>query len=164
MSDKPASPIRPTDDDARALARMLIDGAGHGALGVIDPATGGPMVTRIAVARDMDGGPMTLISSLSAHTAALQINPACSLLLGDPGPRGDPLTHPRITLQCRAGFVPRPGAEHDALRARYLDQQPKAKLYIDFGDFTLVRLRITEAHLNGGFGQAYRLTPGDLDL
>ncbi|MDJ0824826.1 MAG: pyridoxamine 5'-phosphate oxidase family protein [Rhodobacter sp.] len=162
MPEPPASPIRPTDDAARALARSLIDGARHGALGVIDPGTGAPMVTRIAVARDETGGPLTLISSLSAHTAALKVNPACSLLVGEPGAKGDPLTYPRLTLQCRAAFVPRPGANHDALRARYLAQQPKAKLYIDFGDFALVRLSVVEAHLNGGFGQAYRLIPADL--
>lgn len=161
MPDK-ASPIRPTDDQARALARALIDGASFGALGVIDPATGAPMVTRIAVARDDTGGPLTLVSSLSAHTTALQANPDCSLLVGEPGPRGDPLTHPRLTLQCRAEFVPRPGAAHDDLRKLYLQQQPKAKLYIDFGDFSLVRLIVKDAHLNGGFGKAFRLTPADL--
>ena len=162
MPDKPVSAIRPTDDAARALARALIDGASHGALGVIEPRTGAPMVTRIAVARDDDGGPMTLVSALSAHTAALRANPACSLLVAEPRRKGDPPAHPRLTLQCRAGFVPRPGADHDRLRALYLAQQPKAALYIDFGDFTLVRLAVTEAFLNGGFGQAYHLTPADL--
>lgn len=155
------APIRPTDDDARALARRLLDGAAFGALGVIG-ADGTPLVTRIAVARDAAGGPMTLISSLSAHTRALAERPACSLLVGEPGPKGDPLTHPRLTIQAQAAFVPRPGPEHDALRALFLRQQPKATLYIDFGDFALVRLEVREAFLNGGFGRAYRLTRADL--
>ena len=120
------------------------------------------MVTRIAIARDDAGEPLTLISSLSLHTRALQANPVCSLLVGEPLDKGDPLTHPRLTLQCRAQFVARPGTTHDTLRARYLAQQPKARLYIDFGDFSLVRLTITDAHLNGGFGKAYRLTPADI--
>ncbi len=92
----------------------------------------------------------------------MQTNPVCSLLVGEPMGKGDPLTYPRLTLQCRAQFVARPGTDHDALRALYLAQQPKAKLYIDFGDFNLVRLIVTDAHLNGGFGQAYRLTPEDV--
>ena len=50
------------------------------------------------------------------------------------------------------------------LRAHYLTHQPKAKLYIDFGDFSLVRLRVTKAHLNGGFGKAFILTPEDLGM
>ena len=73
----------------------------------------------------------------------MRANPHCSLLLGEPGGKGDPLTHPRLTLQCIAGFVTRPGPDHDALRALYLGQQPKAKLYIDFGDFALVRLTVS---------------------
>lgn len=160
----PADPIRDTDDEARALARRLLDGAVHGALGVILPDTGNPMVTRVAVARDEAGGPMTLVSSLSHHTRALKVNPACSLLVGEPGDRGDPLTHPRLTVQARAMFIDRGGPEHDRLRALYLEQQPKAQLYIDFGDFSLVRLAVDMAFLNGGFGRAYRLTAKDLAL
>ena len=99
-----------------------------------------------------------LVSSLAQHTAALKENPACSLLVGEPEDRGDPLVHPRLTLQCTAAFVPRPGDLHDRLRATYLRQVPKAKLYIDFGDFTLVRLDMTEGFLNGGFGKAFHLT------
>lgn len=157
MSEQKTDPIRPTDDEARALARDLIDEARHGALGVIDPGTGGPMVTRIAVVPGPDGVPLTLVSTLSSHTAALDANPACSLLLGEPGDRGDPLTHPRLTLQAQAEE-----ADKTALRAHYLRLYPKAQLYYDFGDFRLMRLVPHEAFLNGGFGKAYRMTAGDL--
>lgn len=163
MSREPAvSPIRPTDAEARQLARALIARARWGALGVIEPETGAPSVTRVAVAEDADGTPMTLISALSGHTAALRADPRASLLVGEPGPRGDPLTHPRLTLSVRARFLPRPSPDHDAARARYLRRQPKAKLYIDFADFSIVRLEPVAALLNGGFGKAYRLTPADL--
>lgn len=162
MPDPKPATIRPTDDDARATARGLLSAARFGALGVIDPETGGPAVSRVAVARDADGQPMTLISDLSHHSQALRADPACSLLVGEPGDRGDPLVHPRLTLLCRAIFVARADAAHDRLRALYLAQQPKARLYIDFGDFRLVRLAIADARLNGGFGQAYRLTADDL--
>ena len=164
MAEKRTDPIRPTDDDARDMARDLLKKARHGALGVLDPATGAPQVTRIALALGEDGLPVTLISSLSGHTVALRADPRCSLLVGEPGPRGDPLTHPRLTLHCVAEFVARDSADHASLRALYLAQNPKAKLYIDFGDFTLVRLPVTEAFLNGGFGKAYRLTAADLAL
>jgi putative heme iron utilization protein len=157
MSDRPKDPIRPTDDEARALARALITEARFGALGVTDPETGSPMVTRIAVVPGPDGVPLTLISSLSSHTVALDANPACSLLLGEPGPRGDPLTHPRLTLQAVAEMQ-----DKSALKAHYLGLYPKAQLYYDFGDFRLVRLSPVAAFLNGGFGKAYRLTPDDL--
>jgi hypothetical protein len=160
MAEK--TPIRPTDDEARALARGLIDGAHFAALGVIEPATAAPMVTRIGLTTAPDGVPLTLVSDLSHHTRALRANPACSLLLGEPGAKGDPLTHPRLTLQARAVFVDRADPAHPGLRAHYLAQLPKAKLYIDFGDFHLVRLVPTGAYLNGGFGKAFVLTPEDL--
>lgn len=104
-SDTPRpDPVRPADDAARALAREIAQGARFGALGVIDPATGGPMVTRVATLWDEGAaGPaaLILVSDLSLHTAALGQNPACSLLLGEPGPKGDPLTHPRLTLMAQ---------------------------------------------------------------
>jgi putative heme iron utilization protein len=156
------TPIRPTDDEARALAQSLIDGARFAALGVIEPGTGAPMVTRIGLTTAPDGVPLTLVSDLSHHTRALRAVPVCSLLLGEPGAKGDPLTHPRLTLQARAVFVDRSDPAHPGLRAHYLSRVPKAKLYIDFGDFHLVRLEPTGAYLNGGFGKAFVLTPEDL--
>ena len=156
------SPIRPTDDEARALARALLSRARSAALGVIEPATGAPFVTRIALGLTPDGAPVSLVSDLAQHTAALRETPACSLLLGEPGPKGDPLTHPRLTLQARAGFIPREAPDHAALRAHYLRTHPKAKLYVDFADFHFLRFAVGAAHLNGGFGKAYRLTAGDL--
>lgn len=162
MTQGKPNPIRPTDDEARRLARDLLENARFAALGVLDPGTGAPLVTRIALAQAPDGAPLTLISDLSAHTRALRADPRASLLVGEPGPKGDPLTHPRLTLQGRAAFVDRAGPDHARLRETYLDQNPKAQLYIDFADFSLVRLDIAEAHLNGGFGKAYRLTAADL--
>ncbi|MDU8943464.1 HugZ family pyridoxamine 5'-phosphate oxidase [Ovoidimarina sediminis] len=159
--EKP-SPIRPTDDEARELARNLLSEARFGALGVLEAEGGAPMVSRIAVSTDEAGVPVTLISVLSQHTKALRDHPACSLLVGEPGERGDPLTHPRLTIQAEARFVAREGADHAALRDMWLDRHPKAKLYIDFGDFGFVRLAPTGAYLNGGFGKAFILTPGDL--
>lgn len=152
------SPIRPTDNEARALARSLMDGARFGALGVLDPATGMPMVSRVAVAMDAQGMPLTLVSDLSHHTRALAASPLCSLLVGEPGAKGDPLTHPRLTLQCEASRVEKSGA----LRALWLARHPKAQLYIDFADFNFLALEVREAHLNGGFGKAYTLAPADL--
>lgn len=162
MPEPKINPIRETDDAARTLARGLIEAARFGALGVRDPQSGAPMVTRVAVATTTAGQPMTLISDLSHHTVALTADPICSLLLGEPGDKGDPLTHPRITLQARARFVRHGAAEHGALRARYLEVQPKAQLYIDFADFAFALFDVTEAHLNGGFGKAYHLTPEDV--
>ncbi len=156
------SPIRPTDDEARKLGRGLIDSARHGALGVIDPGSGAPMVSRIAVGTTPHGLPVMLVSDLSQHTRALQANPVCSLLVGEPGERGDPLTHPRLTLQGTVTFIRQGEVGHADLRTRYLQTHPKSKLYIDFADFSFALMSITAGYLNGGFGKAFVLTPKDL--
>ncbi|MGC9420124.1 MAG: HugZ family protein [Rhodovulum sp.] len=153
-------PFRPADDEARALARRLIDAARFGALGVL--RDGAPFVTRVALAPGPDGVPVTLISDLAPHTAALRAAPLCSLLVGEPGPKGDPLTHPRLTIEAEAAFVAPDDPGRAALRDHYLAQQPKARLYVDFGDFHFVRLVPRAGHLNGGFGKAYMLTAADL--
>lgn len=159
---KPLGPIRPTDDQARALARRLIDAATHAALGTLPPGADFPLVTRIALATDPEGRPMTLVSSLSAHSTALRARPECGLLLGEPGDKGDPLTHPRLTLRARARFVPRDSDQHTGLRAHYLRLRPKAGLYADFADFAFVVFQAEGASLNGGFGKAFELTAEDL--
>jgi putative heme iron utilization protein len=155
-------PIRPTDDNARALARDLIDSATYGAIAVTDPETGTPMVSRVAVVPGPDGLPLSLVSDLSHHTRALKVHPACSILVGEPGPKGDPLTWPRLSLMGTARFTRHGDPGHRALAEHFLTRQPKAKLYIGLGDFSLLQLAITGAHLNGGFGKAFVLTPEDL--
>ena len=153
-------PVAAATPDARALA--LLAGARHAALAVIDPESGTPGISRIALGLDPDGLPLTLISTLAQHTAALRANPAAALLVGELGPKGDPLTHPRLMIEVRASFPDRTAPDYALLAGHWLDRHPKAKLYIDFTDFALVRLTPVAALLNGGFGKAFRLTPDDL--
>jgi putative heme iron utilization protein len=161
MAERP-DPVQPADDAARAQARGLLEGARFGALAFTDAETGTPGISRIAVGLDAAGGPVTLISALSAHHAALRLNPAAALMVGEPGPKGDPLTHPRLMIRVEALFVDRSDPGHTALRVQWLAAHPKAKLYVDFGDFGFVRLVPQSAFLNGGFGRALRLAPDDL--
>lgn len=153
--------LRPTDDEARELARSLIRGARYMSLAVLDPATGFPSVSRALTAIDLDGVPVVLVSALSGHTKGLKDDSRCSLLAGEPG-KGDPLAHARITVFCEAELVSRDSAAHQRLRARFLRRHPKAQLYVDFPDFRFYRLVPIQASLNGGFGRAYAL--GDEDL
>ena len=154
-------PIRETDDEARALARRLIEEARFGALAVLDPQTGFPAVSRVAVGPGPEGGLFTLISGLSAHSRALGQDPRAGLLLGEPG-NGDPLAHPRLSLQLRAHPLPDTDPRRAALRARWLADHPKAQIYIDLPDFLFVEFEILAGALNGGFARAYRLTADDL--
>ncbi len=150
------SPIRPTDNEARKLAKDLLKLARFGALAVTDPETKTPYVSRIATISD-GPTPLILISTLSFHTKALQADPNCSLLIGEPGGKGDPLTHPRMTIMAQAE-----AADKTALRDLWLSKIPKAQLYYDFTDFQMFRLIPTKIHLNGGFGKAFQLSAEDL--
>lgn len=150
-------PINETDAAARALARQLLVQADFGALATADPEGGpAPLVARVAVTGTGDAA-LILVSDLALHSKALHADPNCSILLGEPGSKGDPLTHPRMTIVARAEH-----ADKQAARALWLGRHPKAQLYYDFSDFRLLRLVPRVIHLNGGFGKAYRLTPEDL--
>jgi putative heme iron utilization protein len=162
MNDKP-SVLRETDDEARTLARVLLRSARYAALAVIDPDTGFPSASRALVGTDIDGVPVILVSALSAHTKALSRDPRASLLAGEPG-KGDPLAYPRLTVQCLAEKVDRATPPHERIRARFINRHPKAALYFDFPDFCFFRLRPASASLNGGFGRAYVLPGGDLEI
>ncbi|MGF1526691.1 MAG: HugZ family protein [Candidatus Competibacterales bacterium] len=152
--------LQPVDAKARRLAKTLLRTARWGALACLEPETEIPLASRVSVAPAMDGAPVMLISQLSSHFAALEADPRCSLLLGEPG-RGDPLAHPRITIIATARRL---GDDlgRSQLRHRFLSRHPKAALYIDFADFALWRLEPQRAALNGGFGKAFALTATDL--
>jgi len=162
MKEEPTKkdPLLPVDDGARRLARGLLRTARQGALATLDPADGAPLATRTALATDMDGTPVFLTSTLSAHTQALLADARCSVLVGEPG-KGDPLAHPRLTVTGRAERVGE-GALRARLKRRYLARHPKAGLYVDFPDFGFWRLRVERASLNGGFGRAYGMMPADV--
>jgi heme iron utilization protein len=158
VASRKIDPIRSTDDDARTLARRLISEARHGSLGVIDPESGFPWVSRIAVSADENGQVIFLASDLSFHAKALAIDRRASILLGEPG-KGDVLAHPRITLIGEARKVgPK---KRPKLRENWLLHHPKAEIYVDFADFEFYRLVLRRANLNAGFGKAYVLTPED---
>ncbi len=148
-------PRQPVTGEAIRLARTLIRTERHAALGTLDPATGAPQVSRVSLATDPAGAPLILISRLSAHFAALEADPRCSLLIGSPG-KGDPLAHPRLTLTATATRLD--GAARTAARYRFLARHPKAALYADFADFAFWQLAPSRAALNGGFARAYDLT------
>ncbi len=146
--------LHEVDEAARRQARGLIRTARYGALAVISPQTGVPLASRVSVATDVPGHPVILISQLSAHFGALEADPRCSILLGEPG-RGDPLAHPRISVTARAERTVE-------VRERFLRRHPKAALYADFPDFAFWRLNVTGASLNAGFGKAYAMSREDL--
>lgn len=159
---RPRDPVAQADAEARALAQSLLNGSGHAALAVTDAASGTPSISRVTFQTDAEGIPLILVSGLAPHTASLRAHPDCALMLGDPGPKGDPMTAPRLMIKARAEFVGADAPERADLRDAWLARNPKAKVYIDLPDFSFCRLRPQSALLNGGFARAFRLTPEDL--
>ena len=149
--------IEATLAEAVGNAKRLMRLARAAALATLDPGTGAPLTTLVGVASDFDGAPLFLMSTLARHTQSLAADPRASLLLTGEAARGDPLNQPRVTLN---GRVER--AQGPRVRTRYLQRNPKAKLYVDFADFAFFRLAVDAVHYNGGFGRADPLTPGDL--
>jgi putative heme iron utilization protein len=156
------TPFSTPTPQARQMAQGMIAQADHAALASLGPDGVQPSISRIALAPGDGGVVLSLLSDLAPHKAALRAHPACALLLGQPSGRGDPLAQPRLSLHCQAQILARPSPAHDAARACFLAQRPKAALYADFGDFHFVVFTITDALLNAGFGKAYKLTQTDL--
>ncbi|HRE21822.1 MAG TPA: DUF2470 domain-containing protein [Rhabdaerophilum sp.] len=154
----PRDPRQPADFEPIPVARHLLRTARSGALGTLDPQSGAPFVTLTSVATDFDGTPVILVSRLSTHTQNLLQDQRASLMLAQVG-KGDPLAHPRLTLQVQAEIAG--PLDLPRLRERYLRRHPKAKLYADFPDFAFFRLMPSAVHLNGGFARAF---DGDAQL
>jgi putative heme iron utilization protein len=138
-------------------AKRLLRLARTGALATLDGPGGAPLTTLTGVASDWDGAPLFLLSELSRHTRNLDADPRASLLLTSEPGRGDPLNHPRLTIGGAVVLHPEPAA-----KKRYLQRNPKAKLYASFTDFSVRRLRIESIHFNGGFGRAGAVTLAEL--
>jgi putative heme iron utilization protein len=150
------TPIRPTDQPARTTAQTLLAGVRFAALAFGTPA---PSVSRIAVLQVPKVGLVSVISELSHHTKALRNAPDCALLIGEAGAKGDPLTHPRLTVHATTRWI-----DKQDIRTEWLRKLPKSGLYFDFTDFVAVEFVVQDAFLNGGFGKAYALGPEDLSF
>jgi len=149
-----SDPYLPLDEAGRDLLPDLLDSP-HGAFATL--SDGLPLVTRVACLWTPQAGVTLLLSDLSEHARALRGDSACSILVGQLGGKGDPLTHPRLTLVGLAAEI-----DKDEMAAAWQAARPKTMLYFGFTDFRLWRLEVTRGILNAGFGQAYRLTPDDL--
>lgn len=147
--------------EAIGRARALLSSVDHGALAVLEPGTGWPLASRVGLATLPSGTPLIVVSRLAAHSAALDADPRCSLLVGRLG-GGDPLAQARMTLICRAAEIPHGTEAAAEARERYLAIHPKAAIYVDLPDFRFFRLNVERASFNAGFGRAYALEGRDL--
>ena len=97
------------------------------------------------------------LSRLAFHTQHLMADPRASLFIAEPDKPGkNPLALQRMNLQGHAAPLPPDQALYDRIKQRYLAKFPQSQMMFGFGDFGLWELRMRDAHLVLGFGQAYQ--------
>jgi putative heme iron utilization protein len=140
---------RPTAAEA---ARTLADHQSQATLSTlaIDPA-GHPFGSVAPYALLGDGTPVVFISALAEHTRNLTADPRASLLIATSNTFGDPMDAGRVTLLGTASKL----ADHDVAVAKehYLSRHPRARAYINYGDFSFWTLRVEAVRWVGGFGR-----------
>lgn len=156
--------INDLDEFAKNTTQNLLTEVRFASLATLQPDSGHPLVTRVALVHLAGFGLVSLISDLAEHSKALRADPRCSLLIGQPKTKGDPLTHPRLSVTCIAEFTDIAPHSHQDMCKKYLEAYPKSKLYIDFGDFQFIQFKVLSAALNGGFGKAYKLEASELAM
>lgn len=142
--------------DAIGVARKLLRSGTVAALATLDPASGFPLATLVTYVPDVDGAPLFFLSGLSLHTRNMKSNHRISVLITQSG-KGDPLAHPRLSLvgACTSGTK----AES---KDRFVTFLPKTMLYAELPDFSVWRMEIEMAHLNGGFARAQMVSGREL--
>jgi putative heme iron utilization protein len=96
------------------------------------------------------------LSRLALHTQHLLADPRLSLFLSEPdSPQKNPLALKRMNLQGLGVILPPEEPKYARAKERYLARFPAASAMFTFADFNLWELRMEEAHLVLGFGQAY---------
>ena len=110
---------------------------------------GHPFASVMPYALDADGAPLFLISAMAMHTQNLEADGRASLLIAQPGWTGDPLAAGRLTLMGEARRLA--SSETESARAAYLARHERARYWVDFEDFSLWRLTVSDLYFVGGF-------------
>jgi putative heme iron utilization protein len=150
----PAPTAPPAREPSHAeRCRTLVAGETRGALSTLAPDPAGyPFGSVVSFGLADDGDPLFFVSLMAEHTQNALRDPRASLLVAEPVPDGaDPLASGRITLL--GLLAPVDDGALDVARERYLAANPAASYYIDFGDFTFLRLTVDHVRYVGGYGR-----------
>ena len=96
------------------------------------------------------------LSRLALHTEHLLHDPRVGLFVSEPDrPGKNLLALRRMNLQGEASLLDVGAPGYLAVKERYLARFPQSAMMFGFADFALWELRLQDAHLVLGFGQAY---------
>ena len=137
-------------------ARELLLKEYHGVLSTHSKAMPGfPFGSVVPYCLDAHGQPLLLISRIAQHTHNLQMQPKCSLLVGERGAH-DVQAVGRLTLLAEARQL-QDEAEIDAAAARYYRYFPASQDYHRVHDFDFWCLQPVRWRYIGGFGAIHWL-------
>jgi heme iron utilization protein len=96
------------------------------------------------------------VSRLALHTEHLLHDHRVGLFVSETDrPGKNPLALQRMNLQGEAVLLQAGAPDYAEVRERYLARFPQSAMMFGFADFALWELRLQDAHLILGFGQAY---------
>ena len=96
------------------------------------------------------------VSRLALHTEQLMHDPRVGLFVSESDrPGKNPLALRRMNLQGEAVLLNAGAPDYAEVKERYLAHFPQSAMMFGFSDFSLWELRLQDAHLVLGFGQAY---------
>ena len=96
------------------------------------------------------------VSRLALHTEHLLRDSRVGLFVSEPDrPGKNPLALRRMNLQGEGALLNVNAPNYAEVKARYLARFPQSAMMFGFADFALWELRLQDAHLVLGFGQAY---------
>lgn len=138
--------------DRGRFCRRLLRSQAHAALATSldDGGSRRPYTSLVAVACDVEAGPLLLISDLAQHSRNIAVDGRVSLLFdGDArSAAADPLAEPRLSVIGEAARC-----DDERRLARFVARHPGAAQYAGFGDFHLYHVEIERGHLVAGFGR-----------
>ena len=152
-----------SNDDLEAAWRTLVEQTRTGVL--LTLRNGHPFGSHVPFLIGDDWSRVYLhLSRLALHTQHLLDDARVSLFLAEPDKPGkNPLALQRLNLQGTASILSSTDIAYESVKQRYLAKFPQSHMMFGFGDFALWELRMQDAHLVLGFGQAYQArssTPG----
>jgi len=96
------------------------------------------------------------VSRLALHTEHLLRDSRVGLFVSESDrPGKNPLALRRMNLQGEAVLLNADAPDYAKVKERYLARFPQSAMMFGFADFALWELRLQDAHLVLGFGQAY---------
>jgi putative heme iron utilization protein len=150
------------DAETAAQLARLIRSERVAALGTL--RGGAPLISLVSFLAAPDFSAFTLhVSRLAWHTQDLEKDPHASLLIAEADDRrADPQTLARVTLRGAAARLAAAGAEHERLKAAWLERFPESAVTFELADFSFWRIVPQDARFVAGLGKTYNLSAAAL--